>query len=82
MADISECTVVIRYRPDSPDGWPWAISHEDGRRVLTITDLDDSSLGLVLRALAQAGDNVDEASDDAGELGYVEGEREPELARR
>lgn len=55
MADMSECTVVIRYRPDSPDGWPWAVSHEAGGRVLTITDLDDSSLGHVLRALAQAG---------------------------
>ncbi len=71
MADISESTVVIRYRPDSPDGWPWAISHEDGRQVLTITDLDDSSLGLVLRALAQA-----------GEVGDVDSERSPELARR
>jgi hypothetical protein len=51
----SECTVVIRYQPDAMDGLPWSVTHEDGQRVLTITDLDDSSLGIILRALALAG---------------------------
>jgi hypothetical protein len=68
VADISECTVVVRYRSDSPDGWPWAVSHEGSRRVLTITDLDDSSLGLLLRALAQAGGSADEDSEHTHEL--------------
>jgi hypothetical protein len=49
----NECTVVIRYQPDATDGWPWAVTHDSGRKVLTITDLDDSSLGIILRALAQ-----------------------------
>lgn len=65
MAEMSECTVVVRYRPDSPDGWPWAVTHEDGRRVLTITDLDDSSLGLMLRALARTGSPDEESSQFA-----------------
>jgi hypothetical protein len=50
----NECTVVIRYRPEATDGWPWAVTHDNGQNVLTITDLDDSSLGIILRALAQA----------------------------
>ena len=54
VATSSECTVVIRYQPDATDGWPWAVTHDNGQNVLTITDLDDSSLGLILRALAQA----------------------------
>lgn len=56
MPDSSECTIVVRYRPDTPEGWPWAVNHEAGQRVLTITDLDDSALGVLLRALARAGD--------------------------
>ncbi|HEU4544529.1 MAG TPA: hypothetical protein VFR23_25610 [Jiangellaceae bacterium] len=55
MTTSNECTVVIRYRPRATDGWPWAVTHDDGLSVLTITDLDDSSIGIILRALAQAG---------------------------
>ncbi|HEX6234981.1 MAG TPA: hypothetical protein VFZ63_17760 [Jiangellaceae bacterium] len=55
MTTSHECTVVIRYQPGSTDGWPWAVTHDNGQRVLTITDLDDSSIGVILRALAQAG---------------------------
>jgi hypothetical protein len=58
-----ECTVVVRYRPDAPDGWPWAVTNHDGQSVLTITDLDDSSLGIVLRAMAQAGGDGEPATD-------------------
>jgi hypothetical protein len=54
----NECTVVIRYQPGATDGWPWAVTHDSGRKVLTINDLDDSSLGIILRALAQAADRL------------------------
>ena len=57
MTDITECTVVVRYRPEAVDGWPWAVSQHGGRQVLTITDFDDSALGILLRALARAGQN-------------------------
>jgi hypothetical protein len=68
VTDISECTVVVRYSKDAPEGWPWAVSHEDGKQVLTITDLDDSSLGILLRALAQAGST--ENSEPGSELAH------------
>lgn len=55
MTTSHECTVVIRYQPGSTDGWPWELTHDNGQTVLTITDLDDSAIGIILRALAQAG---------------------------
>jgi hypothetical protein len=67
----NECTVVIRYQPDATDGWPWAVTHDGGRKVLTITDLDDSSLGIVLRALAQAA-GARSASGTGGPAGTAE----------
>jgi hypothetical protein len=62
----NECTVVIRYQPGATDGWPWAVTHDSGRKVLTITDLDDSSLGVILRALAQAARSATDAGEPAG----------------
>lgn len=58
MADTHERSIVVRYRPAMSEGWPWAISNEGEEPVLTITDLDDSSLGIVLRAIVLAGDEL------------------------
>ncbi|HEX6328226.1 MAG TPA: hypothetical protein VFZ72_16795 [Jiangellaceae bacterium] len=66
MTTSNECTVVIRYQPGAPDGWPWAVSHDGGRKVLTITDLDDSSLGIILRALAQSARSATDPGAPAG----------------
>jgi len=62
-----ECRIVVRYDKEGPREWPWSITHEDGQPVLTITDLDDSSLGIVLRALAQADGDV-RTSNGSAEL--------------
>lgn len=58
-----EHTIVVRYQPDAADGWPWSVTHEGETIVLTITDLDDSSIGIVLRALAQASASESDPSD-------------------
>lgn len=63
MTDVRECTVKVRYRPGAVAGdLPWTVVHESGRRVLTITDLEDSPLGVLLSALARAGELEPEPS--------------------
>lgn len=65
METNHEGRVVIRYERGESREWPWSITHEDGQPVLTITDLDDSSLGIVLRAIAQANESATSTVDGA-----------------
>lgn len=68
-----ECQVKVRYQANEPPERPWSLTYEHDQPVLTITDMDDSSLGIALRAIASASagqrgsaEQVSPASDAGG----------------